>query len=256
ERPYVTLTFAQSLDAKIAGRGGVQLMISGDESMKMTHWMRTMHDGILIGVGTATNDNPQLNVRHLPFPPQNTHLQHYHHPRPIVLDPALRLSKKCKLIANASKGAGVAPWIVAARPSKADGFWASEGDEDSAKEWEARKETLEAAGAKVILIEQPILHPDLPSTSTDLDLSAVLKALRAEDIKSVMVEGGARIIQSFLSSTVESGIIDTLVVTTAPGFIGRDGVGYGEGLSRVPGMRYVATEVMGKDTIVGFKVAS
>lgn len=38
ERPYVTLTFAQSLDAKIAGRGGVQLMISGDESMKMTHW--------------------------------------------------------------------------------------------------------------------------------------------------------------------------------------------------------------------------
>lgn len=38
ERPYVTLTFAQSLDAKIAGRGGVQLMISGEESMKMTHW--------------------------------------------------------------------------------------------------------------------------------------------------------------------------------------------------------------------------
>lgn len=83
-----------------------------------------------------------------------------------------------------------------------------------------------------------------------------MKALRAEDIQSIMVEGGARIIQSFLSSTVESGIIDTLVVTTAPGFIGRDGVGYGEGLSRVPGMRYVATEVMGKDTVVGFKVAS
>lgn len=38
ERPYVTLTFAQSLDAKIAGRGGVQLIISGEESMKMTHW--------------------------------------------------------------------------------------------------------------------------------------------------------------------------------------------------------------------------
>lgn len=74
------------------------------------------------------------------------------------MDPSLRLSKKCKLIANASKGAGVAPWIVAARPSRADGFWASEGDEDSVKEWEARKETLEAAGAKVILIEQPILR--------------------------------------------------------------------------------------------------
>ena len=37
-RPYVTLTFAQSLDAKIAGRGGKQLILSGDESMRMTHW--------------------------------------------------------------------------------------------------------------------------------------------------------------------------------------------------------------------------
>jgi 2,5-diamino-6-(ribosylamino)-4(3H)-pyrimidinone 5'-phosphate reductase len=37
-RPYVTLTFAQSIDAKIAGAGGKQLIISGEESMKMTHW--------------------------------------------------------------------------------------------------------------------------------------------------------------------------------------------------------------------------
>lgn len=71
-----------------------------------------------------------------------------------------------------------------------------------------------------------------------------------------MVEGGARIIQSFLSSTAESGIIDTLIVTTAPGFIGWDGIGYGDGLHRVPGLRYVATEVMGKDTVVGMKVSS
>ena len=37
-RPYVTLTFAQSLDAKIAGQGGKQLILSGKESMVMTHW--------------------------------------------------------------------------------------------------------------------------------------------------------------------------------------------------------------------------
>jgi 2,5-diamino-6-(ribosylamino)-4(3H)-pyrimidinone 5'-phosphate reductase len=37
-RPYVTLTFAQSLDAKIAGSGGQQLILSGKESMSMTHW--------------------------------------------------------------------------------------------------------------------------------------------------------------------------------------------------------------------------
>lgn len=36
--PLVTLTFAQSLDAKIAGAGGQQLILSGKESMIMTHW--------------------------------------------------------------------------------------------------------------------------------------------------------------------------------------------------------------------------
>lgn len=79
DRPYVTLTFAQSLDAKIAGVNGQQLILSGKESMVMTHWyvqyliskgmefffyqarMRTMHDAILVGIGTALNDNPQLN---------------------------------------------------------------------------------------------------------------------------------------------------------------------------------------------------
>ncbi|SRR6266550_313712 len=60
-RPFVTLTFAQSLDAKIAGSGGQQLALSGSESMLMTHWLRARHDAILVGIGTALNDDPQLN---------------------------------------------------------------------------------------------------------------------------------------------------------------------------------------------------
>lgn len=40
ERPWVTLTYAQSLDARIAGVGGKQLILSGKESMLMTHWYR------------------------------------------------------------------------------------------------------------------------------------------------------------------------------------------------------------------------
>jgi hypothetical protein len=38
DRPHITLTWAQSLDSKIAGPGGKRVMISGDESMLMTHW--------------------------------------------------------------------------------------------------------------------------------------------------------------------------------------------------------------------------
>ena len=63
-RPHVTLTFAQSTDAKIAAIPGKQLILSGDESMQMTHWLRSMHDAILVGIGTALNDDPQLNSRY------------------------------------------------------------------------------------------------------------------------------------------------------------------------------------------------
>lgn len=76
--PSVTLTFAQSLDGKIAGSRGKQLILSGTDSMIMTHWyhpfrtkwsyllilgsrMRAMHDAIIVGIGTALNDDPQLN---------------------------------------------------------------------------------------------------------------------------------------------------------------------------------------------------
>lgn len=37
KRPHVTLTYAQSLDGKIAGRHGQQLILSGAQSMTATH---------------------------------------------------------------------------------------------------------------------------------------------------------------------------------------------------------------------------
>lgn len=43
-RPHVTLTYAQSLDGKIAGKGSTQLPLSGDESWIMTHWWAIFHE--------------------------------------------------------------------------------------------------------------------------------------------------------------------------------------------------------------------
>lgn len=37
-RPYITLTYAQSIDGCIAGVAGKQILLSGKESMVMTHW--------------------------------------------------------------------------------------------------------------------------------------------------------------------------------------------------------------------------
>jgi len=208
-----------------------------------------MHDGILIGVGTAVNDNPQLNVRHLPFPTQTTHFQHYHHPRPLILDSHLRLSPTCRLITNAAMGVGVAPWVISAPPPKIEGFFANEGDASKLQQWEARRDALQAAGVTVILVEPETIHPDLPPVTSNLPLPAVLRALREKGIRSVMVEGGARVIQSFLSER----LVDSLIVTTAPVLVGRDGLGYGEGLEQVLGLKYIQTELLGRDTVVGLK---
>jgi 2,5-diamino-6-(ribosylamino)-4(3H)-pyrimidinone 5'-phosphate reductase len=68
-----------------------------------------------------------------------------------------------------------------------------------------------------------------------------------------MVEGGARIIQSFLTS---GHLVDTLIVTTAPVLVGSNGVGYGRGLEQVPGLRHISTELLGRDAVVGLKVTS
>jgi len=61
--PLVTLTYAQSLDGSIAAADGSAVLISGKESMHMTHALRAAHDAILVGVGTVRNDDPSLTVR-------------------------------------------------------------------------------------------------------------------------------------------------------------------------------------------------
>ena len=45
--PRVVLTYAQSLDARIAGAGGKQLILSGKESMAMTHRSAAAHIPVL-----------------------------------------------------------------------------------------------------------------------------------------------------------------------------------------------------------------
>lgn len=60
-RPFVTLTWAQSLDGKIAGPSGHQVRLSGEESMFLTHRLRARHSSILVGVNTMMSDDPQLS---------------------------------------------------------------------------------------------------------------------------------------------------------------------------------------------------
>ncbi|QKX54448.1 uncharacterized protein TRUGW13939_01534 [Talaromyces rugulosus] len=62
-RPFTTLTFATSLDSALSLAPGVRTALSGPQSKAMTHYLRSRHQAILIGVGTANADDPGLNCR-------------------------------------------------------------------------------------------------------------------------------------------------------------------------------------------------
>jgi len=189
----------------------------------MTHWMRSMHDAILIGVGTVINDNPQLNVRLLPAPPPSS--PPYHLPQPIILDSTLRLPTTCKLLQNFQAGTGRPPWIICPSVSTPDQA--------------QRKQALEAAGARILEIEAR------NGNASRLSLSSVLQALRLNEVKSLMVEGGAQVIESFLS---EPPFVDKLVITISPVLLG-SGVDYHAGTGRT-NFEHVHTELFGKDTVI------
>ncbi|KAI0828962.1 bacterial bifunctional deaminase-reductase [Trametes gibbosa] len=250
-RPYVTLTFAQSLDAKIAGAGGKQLILSGKESMVMTHWMRTLHDAILIGIGTALNDNPQLNTRHLP-PLPDGYPHAYRMPRPIILDTHLRLPPDCRLLQNYLGGRGRRPWVVCA-PHRAS------EEVVGAHAFAERATALRKAGARVIAVASNAGRLAGPAA-----ISELLATLRALGVRSLMVEGGARVIRSFLSAArvpaaqEQDGkkAIDALVVTVSPTLVGSAGVGYGGELhaEALPTFKHVRTEMFGPDAVMALKV--
>jgi GTP cyclohydrolase II len=175
-RPFVTLSYAQSLDGSIAARRGEPLMLSGTESMMMTHRLRAEHDAILVGIGTVIGDDPRLTVR----------LVAGDSPQPVVLDSRLRFPLTASLLSGPQK-----PWIATVEDAPS-----------------ANEKALQHVGARVVR---------LPATKEGkVDLRALLAYLRRQGIASLMVEGGAGVITSFLSE----GLADRLVLTVAPNLVG------------------------------------
>ena len=100
-RPLVTLCYAQSLDGSLTTRPGETLRLSSDAATRLTHQLRSLHDGILVGIGTVLADDPQLTVRE--WQGMN--------PQPIVLDSRLRLPASARLCT----GNGKRCWVLTGR---------------------------------------------------------------------------------------------------------------------------------------------
>ena len=62
-RPLVTLKLASRFDGRIGTATGESQWITGPDARRMVHLMRARHDAVMVGGGTARQDDPSLTVR-------------------------------------------------------------------------------------------------------------------------------------------------------------------------------------------------
>jgi riboflavin-specific deaminase-like protein len=80
----------QSLDGRVATESGHSKYINGPAGLVHLHRLRALMDAVVVGVGTAIADNPQLTVRRVPGP----------QPARVVIDPKGRLGADARLFAD------------------------------------------------------------------------------------------------------------------------------------------------------------
>ncbi len=90
-KPYIQVNCAMSADGKIAGDDRTQVTISSPEDKERVKRLRKDSDGILVGVGTVTADNPHLTVKGLGYD---------ENPVRIVLDPRGRTPDSALVLDN------------------------------------------------------------------------------------------------------------------------------------------------------------
>jgi len=96
----------QSLDGRIATENGHSKYINGDGCLNHLHRLRAVCDAVVVGVGTALHDDPQLTVRRVVGPS----------PARVVVDPRGRLGASARLF----RDDGVRRIVLTAAPVRPD----------------------------------------------------------------------------------------------------------------------------------------
>jgi 3,4-dihydroxy 2-butanone 4-phosphate synthase/GTP cyclohydrolase II len=138
--------------------------------------VRSLHDAVLVGIDTILSDDPRLTVRYCEGDD----------PHPVVLDTRLRFPEGARLLRH-----GTRKPIILTTPGAAA----------------HRVQRLQENGARIYTVGE---------RDGRVDLHSALRLLQGLDIRSVMVEGGATVINSILSSD----LVDYCVLTITPRIIG------------------------------------
>jgi diaminohydroxyphosphoribosylaminopyrimidine deaminase/5-amino-6-(5-phosphoribosylamino)uracil reductase len=183
---WVTLKWAQSIDGKLAitePRASGNSWISGEQSRKDVHKLRRRAGGILVGINTVITDDPLLTAR----PGKGKKAVR------IVLDNHLRIPLDCKLIKTAKKY----PLMIYTK-------------QDSLSANPEIVEKITKKGAEVLTYQVP---------QGRSNLHFLLYELSKRGIAHLLVEGGPRVLTSFLKEE----LVDEVVVYIAPRILGAKG---------------------------------
>ena len=181
--PFVTVKAAMTLDGKIATANGESKWITGEKARAYGMTLRQGSDAILVGINTILADDPSLTVRLVQSP--KSKVQSRKPLRRIVLDSMARTPLKAKVVSD--KHAALTTIVV----SKA-----------------APKKRVAALAKRVNVLVAPIRKvgravPSAPRRGAEtapyqIDLRWLLKKLGAENVTSLLVEGGGEVNASFL----------------------------------------------------------
>lgn len=184
-RPWVICKWAQTRDGYLSLPPEQGRWLSCEQSRQSVHELRGRCDAILVGIGTVLADDPLLNNR------SGAGRQ----PVRIVLDADLRLPLDSQLARSARQW----PLLVVTASGQASGQ-------------ASKAQALRAAGAELL---------ELPACQGLLDLPALLDHLGARPFTYLIVEGGAKVLESFLAA----GLADEAMVFVCPRVVGS---GHGE----------------------------
>jgi diaminohydroxyphosphoribosylaminopyrimidine deaminase/5-amino-6-(5-phosphoribosylamino)uracil reductase len=181
-RPWVLFKSAMTLDGKVATRTGDSQWISGEDSRALAHRWRAEVDAVIVGIGTALADDPQLTAR-----PEGELAELSHQPHRVVFDTLARLPPSSRLVRAATE---IPLSVVVSRA-------AARADADA----------LEAAGAQVLVAT---------GENEPARVRSALEQLGSLGICSALLEGGPHLAGAFL----DAGEVDEVRLFLAPLVLG------------------------------------
>lgn len=171
--PFVTVKAAMTLDGKIANANGESKWITGEKARAYGMKLRQGSDAVLVGINTILADNPSLTARSQKpeVRSQNKNLRL----RRIVLDSMARTPLDAKVVID--KFATLTTVVVSKQ---------------------APKDHVTALAKRVNVFVAPLDNSKLKTQNSKLNLRWLLKRLGAENVTSLLVEGGGEVNGSFL----------------------------------------------------------